>query len=306
VDLSKIYEETVRYSIKAALTQYMGQEGKIHYVVHNAAIITPLGPEVFVNPSEENNILATLTTNNLAPALLTNMLSPFYMVGTRILYVSSIAGDRPGGQTGCYSMSKAFGDRFIQTQQKDQPMNGKLLFASVNPGNVETDIHIKDLRSPKEGFTRAAYFQQFTGQLTPPTIVGLYLKWLLVDSVDNEFTNEHKDWDKRKHNIYDPHQQKHWWRGDVIVDPYLAPTIVSPSTLSVSPDSLSKSISSESLSNMSIDSPHRLELGPPPSLPIHSVSSPPSPSSQKPEQEVPSITLSPPIGSGGIEGNILK
>jgi benzil reductase ((S)-benzoin forming) len=71
------------------------QESKIDYLVHNAAIIEPLGKEALIEApiSELNRILQI---NLVTPILLTASLNPKLTAGSRILNISSRAGEEAG------------------------------------------------------------------------------------------------------------------------------------------------------------------------------------------------------------------
>lgn len=203
-------------SIAAAVAQYLGEHGKLDLVLLNAGVIKPLGPKaIFKAPA--NQIRTCLRTNLESAIVLTGTLYPFYNKekgGTRILYVSSIAGERPGGGTAFYSATKAGLDQWVRAMLKDAPGGEAILFAGVNPGNVETDIHSKDLRQadPAE-FPRAAFFNEMKGKLVPAEKAAEYIVWLLKTASKEEFLKY------PKHSIYNAEQQK-LWSAEVIVDPY--------------------------------------------------------------------------------------
>ncbi len=203
-------------SIAPAVAKYLGEHGKLDLVLLNAGIIKPLGPKaIFTAPA--NQIRTCLRTNLESAIILTGTLYPFYnkeKEGTRILYVSSIAGERPGGGTAFYSATKAGLDQWVRAMLKDAPGGDAILFAGVNPGNVETDIHSKDLRGadPIE-FPRAAFFNEMKGKLAPPEKVAEYIVWLLKTASKEEFLKY------QKHSIYNAEQQK-LWTAEPVVDPY--------------------------------------------------------------------------------------
>jgi NAD(P)-dependent dehydrogenase (short-subunit alcohol dehydrogenase family) len=221
--------EEQQKSISPHVSEILGERAKLNFIAFNAAVITPLGYEaVFASPAEE--IRRTLETNAMSPVLLTNMLFPFYAKQARLLYVSSIAGERPGGGTLLYSISKALIDQFVRALRKecglrkasplppDCPINPwgemDLLVAGVNPGNVETPIHSRDLRGvDPAAMPRVEFFQSMEGKLLTADKAAKYLDWLLTKSTPLQYLAT------EKHTIYDPQEWREW-SPHPIIDPY--------------------------------------------------------------------------------------
>lgn len=227
-DLSKV--EQIEH-ISSQVENILKDQGKLNLVVFNAATIVPNGLEALFNYPVET-INETLVTNATSVVLLTSKLTCFYAKQARLLYLSSIAGERPGGGTLLYSITKAMIDQLVRGLRKDRSLRkgtplpettdlvdpwGKLdlLPACVNPGNVETPIHSRDLRGADPvAMPRVEFFQSMEGKLLAPNIAGMYLCWLLTTASTEQYL------EKDKHTIYDLVQQKLWWKGEPIVDPY--------------------------------------------------------------------------------------
>lgn len=187
------------------------QESKIDFLVHNAAIIGPLGKEVLIEApiSELNRILQI---NLIAPILLTASLNSKLVEGSRILNISSRAGEKAGPGIGMYCVSKAGLDMYTESLQLDRPHG--VLSACVHPGEVDTGMQ-EDLRCQDvTRFPFASFFRKNLNEnkLISPDISAKYLKWLLLETSDENFV-------KTKHNIYD--QSHHlYWHKELIPIPY--------------------------------------------------------------------------------------
>lgn len=182
----------------------------IHYLVHNAAIIDPLGKNALLEakPQEIHNIMEV---NVIAPMILTNQLSGNLAKGSRILLVSSRAGDNVGPGLGLYCISKTAVDRYTQSLQLDMPHG--VLAASVHPGDIDTDMQGDLRKKDTSAFPWGKFFRARRKNLTSPEISGRYLAWLLLKTNDKEFIS-------RKHNIYDTSHHSAWAQGINVTDPF--------------------------------------------------------------------------------------
>lgn len=187
------------------------QESKIDYLVHNAAIIEPLGKEALIE-APLSSLNKILQVNLLAPILLTASLNSKLVKGSRILNISSRAGEKAGPGLGMYCISKAGLDMYTESLQLDHPHG--ILSASVHPGEVDTGMQ-EDLRShdPAE-FPYSRFFQENLQEkkLISPDISAKFLKWLLIKTTDESFV-------KSKHNIYDTSHHLDW-HTEIIPCPY--------------------------------------------------------------------------------------
>jgi benzil reductase ((S)-benzoin forming) len=182
----------------------------IDYLVHNAAIIAPLGQNALLEASPEE-IRKIIEVNVVAPMILTNQLSPNLKVGSRVLMVSSRAGDKAVQGLGLYCVSKVALDRYTESLQLDMPHG--VLTAAVHPGDVDTDMQGDLRQKDTTHFPKALFFRENANKLTPPEVSARYLKWLLLKTTDKEFTAQ-------KHNIYDLSHQAAWSEGIPIKDPF--------------------------------------------------------------------------------------
>lgn len=182
----------------------------IDYLVHNAAVIDPLGKNALLEAAPEE-IYSILQVNVVAPIILTNQLAPSLKAGSRILLISSRAGDKMNEGMGLYCISKVALDRYTESLQLDMPKG--VLAAAVHPGDVDTDMQ-GDLRNKDSAnFPKTIFFRENASKLTPPDVSATYLKWLLLSTTDKEFTAQ-------KHNIYDRSHQAAWSLGQAPEDPF--------------------------------------------------------------------------------------
>ncbi len=181
------------------------QDFKIDYLIHNAAIIEPLGKAALLEASLEI-LEKSLITNLLSPILLTASLNAKLTSGSRVLNISSRAGDQVIEGVGMYCVTKAGLDMYTKSLQLDHSHD--ILVASVHPGEVNTGMQ-ENLRAPTmEEFPLVRLFQQNLeeGNLIKAKISASYLKWLLLKTKDEYFT-------KGKHNIYDKSHHLYWLDG---------------------------------------------------------------------------------------------
>ncbi len=183
---------------------------KVDYLVHNAAIINPLGENALLeaNPEEIRNILEV---NIVAPMILTNQLASNLKKGSRILLISSRAGDKVVPGLGFYCVTKVAIDRYTNSLKLDMP-NG-VLAASVHPGDIDTDMQADLRKEDTTHFSKGTFFRQRKDKLTSPEVSGRYLKWLLLETPDEFFVGQ-------KHNIYDASHHSAWSEGEEIPDPF--------------------------------------------------------------------------------------
>jgi benzil reductase ((S)-benzoin forming) len=183
---------------------------RIHYLVHNAAIINPLGKNALLEakPQEIQNIIEV---NVIAPMILTNQLAPNLTQGSRVLLVSSRAGDKVGPGLGLYCISKTAIDRYTESLNLDLPHG--ILAASVHPGDIDTDMQGDLRKRDTMEFPWGNFFRSKKERLLAPDISARYLTWLLLRTTDEEFS-------QRKHNIYDASHHSAWANGNEVIDPF--------------------------------------------------------------------------------------
>ncbi len=182
----------------------------INYLVHNAAVIDPLGQNALLETSPDE-IYRIVDVNIVAPMILTNQLAPNLKAGSRILMVSSRAGDKVGSGMGLYCLSKTALDRYAESLKLDTPHG--ILAAAVHPGDIDTDMQGDLRKKDTADFPRGKFFRENASKLTSPDVSGRYLKWLLLKTSDKDFAT-------KKHNIYDSSHHAEWADGIDVKDPF--------------------------------------------------------------------------------------
>lgn len=182
---------------------------KIDYLVHNAAIINPLGDKALLEASPKE-IQDIFEVNVIAPMILTNQLAPNLKKGSRILLISSRAGDKVSSGIGFYCITKVAIDRYAESLKLDKP-NG-VLATSVHPGDVDTDMQADLRNKDRSFFSRSNFFRKAHEKLISPETSGRFLKWLLLDTSDDVFI-------AKKHSIMDKTYYPDWNNGVSIIDP---------------------------------------------------------------------------------------
>lgn len=212
--LQEAYPELLRV-IEADLSTCEGQMKvvaeapfHIHYVIHNAAVINPLGPEALLDPASMK-ALATLTQVNIMAPTIINAGLGERIRGARVLMVSSRAGDAMVSGLGAYCAAKTWMDVYMESLQMDKPKG--VLAAAVHPGDVDTGMQ-EDLRKPAVGiFPKTELFREWKAEnkLLSPKVSADYLTWLLLRTDTAYFTS-------MKHDIYNVEHHSEWLRGRVL------------------------------------------------------------------------------------------
>lgn len=179
------------------------KELTIDYLVHNAAVIEPLGEQALINASQ-TTLRKIIETNVMAPILLTAALSTKLSSGSRILNISSRAGDYMIAGLGMYCLSKTALDKYTESFQLDHPKD--ILCANVHPGEVETGMQHQLRSGDEKEFPTTHYFRNNLkeGNLITAEISAQYLTWLLIKTQDDYFIS-------RKHDIYEPSHHQNWY-----------------------------------------------------------------------------------------------
>ncbi len=174
-------------------------DGALSYLVHNAAIITPIGDPDFLHRQPIDSMMSMMDsayrTNVIAPHLLTVALLPELKRAkdAKVLFVSSRAGDVavPGAAT--YSCTKAALDHLVLNLQSS--LQGEISIGTLHPGEVDTDMQAV-LRAP--GKTQSAISAQFReakekNLFISPMVSAKFIAYLLYDTSFEEFSE--KKWD---------------------------------------------------------------------------------------------------------------
>lgn len=173
----------------------------IHFLVNNAAIITPL---TSLDQYTESDLQRIIDTNLTAPMLLTNALLN-QLSGGRILNITSVAADAPIENLGGYCITKCAINRW--TEQLQMEVRERNIFvASVIPGEVDTAMQSELRSAPEESFPLSAEFQRAAQEKTliAPETVALFLEWILNAVPDADYSRP-TPW-----NIYDGWHRQHW------------------------------------------------------------------------------------------------
>ena len=173
----------------------------IDYLVHNAGVITPIGP---LSNLTEENIRQILETNLIAPMLLTKQLLPQINKKGRILHISSPSGHQATAGLGPYCISKA-GINMLTQIQRIEFQAHDILSTYVLPGEVDTDMQKALREASPNNFPLATEFQRAKAlqTLIPIELSASFLEWLLLETSDEEYSQ--KEW-----NIYDTSHHVRW------------------------------------------------------------------------------------------------
>ena len=162
----------------------------VKYLVHNAAILTPVTSLVDLKLKDWRN---HMSINVEAPLFLTQALLT-RMNNSRILNISSGAAHRAVAGWAAYCSSKA--TLFMLYQQMNKELNTKNIFvASVRPGVVNTPMQTLLRQSDPNAFPDLPLFEQYKdeGKLIPVEIVAGFLADILLNTDNDEFSE--KEWD---------------------------------------------------------------------------------------------------------------
>lgn len=185
--------------IKKTVQSTLLDQGTLSYLIHNAAIISPLGDLEYLQEQPTDALYSMIDesyrVNVIAPHLLTIALLQELKKSKdpRILFVSSKAGEiaLPGIVT--YSCCKAALDHLTLNMQHS--LNGKIAVGYLHPGEVDTDMHV-ELRKPSE--ENLAITTQFrkakeNNKLISATTSAQFIVHLLYHTTPTQFSE--KKWD---------------------------------------------------------------------------------------------------------------
>ena len=168
-------------------------KGTLDLLVHNAAVLGPVGPILDQSPEDWKSHMAT---NVEGPLFLTQVLLLKLVENSRVVNISSGAAHQGIPGWGMYCTSKAA--LFMLGQLlKDELAQRNIWFGSVRPGIVDTPMQ-EEIRALKpESFPMVEQFRQYkaTGALVTSELVAQYLEWLLLE-VSGPQLGE-REWDIR-------------------------------------------------------------------------------------------------------------
>jgi benzil reductase ((S)-benzoin forming) len=185
--------------IQETVRSYLVNGGTLSYLVHNAAIIYPLGNLDYLAQQTSSSMLSIMdksyNTNVIAPHLLTIALLSELKKATnaRVLFISSPAAEiaAPGAVT--YSCTKAALDHLVLNLKSS--LKKEVFFGVLNPGEVDTDMQA-ELRALSENqLPISSQYREAKNnhQLLSPKVAAQFIVHLLYDVSLEEFSE--KKWD---------------------------------------------------------------------------------------------------------------
>ncbi|WP_026623457.1 SDR family oxidoreductase [Ectothiorhodospira haloalkaliphila] len=166
-------------------------QGTIHALVHNAAVLEPVGALSEVSLDDWRYQQAV---NVEGPLFLTQALLPYLAEDGRILHVSSGAAHRSLNGWGGYCASKAALYMLYQCLREELGSRS-IHVGSVRPGVVDTPMQQQIRETDEQRFPGVERFRRLKteGQLQPPERVADFMSWILLETGDKQFSLE--EWD---------------------------------------------------------------------------------------------------------------
>ena len=149
-------------------------KGTLDLLVHNAAVLGPVGPILDQNPE---NWRTHMATNVEGPLFLTQALLPNLVQNSRVIHISSGAAHQGIPGWGMYCTSKA-ALYMLGQLLKDELAQRNIWFGSVRPGIVDTPMQEEIRTLNPENFPRVEQFRQYkeTGALVTSELVTQYFE----------------------------------------------------------------------------------------------------------------------------------
>ncbi|MCS7082650.1 MAG: SDR family NAD(P)-dependent oxidoreductase [Bacteroidetes bacterium] len=185
---------------REAALEALPDQASLKWLVHNAAVLDPIGPLASVSLSAWR---AHMAVNVEAPLFLTQLALERMPAGGRILHLSSGAAHRPYVGWGAYCTAKAALHMLYRCLDQELASRG-IRVGSVRPGVVDTPMQARLRATPETLFpARARFIGHYErGELLDPSVVARFLAWLLL-VVDAE-TFAAQEWDIREHGALLP------------------------------------------------------------------------------------------------------
>ncbi len=173
----------------------------VRTVIHNAGVLEPVGPLRDVDVATWRHAMAV---NLEAPVFLTQGLLPLMAAGSRVLHISSGAAHQPSQGWGAYCASKAALYMVYQVYREELSQDG-VLVGSVRPGVVDTPMQAHIRGQTPDRFPSVERFVKLkeNGQLHAPEDVADFIRWVLFQTGDRQFTEQ--EW-----NIGDAEHYRRW------------------------------------------------------------------------------------------------
>lgn len=185
----------------SAILSALGKHEKVKALVHNAAVLEPVGKLMEMDQKAWRN---HMQINIDGPFFLTKALLPKLIPenaeeqrGGRVLHISSGAAHYPYRGWGAYCTSKAAFHMLYRSLALELSPLG-VAVGSARPGVVDTPMQELIRQKDEEEFPDVSRFRQLKeqGTLMDPTEVAIFLDWLLNETDDVEFSE--KEWDIRE------------------------------------------------------------------------------------------------------------
>ena len=151
----------------------------LHLLVHNAAVLGPVGPLLEVSLDDWRSHMAS---NVEGPLFLTRELLPKLVEGSRVIQITSGAAHHGKKGIGLYCTSKAA--LFMLGQiLKDELAKQGVWFGTVIPGQVDTPMQAEIRAIDSEIMPMVEQWRVYktTGSLLKPEFVAQFLVWLLLE-----------------------------------------------------------------------------------------------------------------------------
>ena len=163
---------------------------KVKILVHNAAVLSPVGNVLEVNDEELNYHFAV---NFIAPFNITKKLLSKMVEKGRIFHMSSGAAYSAIPGWGCYCITKASLAMLYKVLKNDLKKYN-LLIGSSSPGVVDTPMQELIRSLDPSIFPLVAKFDLLkkNNKLLNPEVVAKKIGWLLLEADDETFTKQ--DW----------------------------------------------------------------------------------------------------------------
>jgi benzil reductase ((S)-benzoin forming) len=137
-------------------------------LVHNAAVLEPVGAIGSLNPDE---IAAAVAVNLTAPMILTNAVLGAGARSATVVFISSGAAHRPIGGWSVYGATKRGGESFFDALAAQHADDRRVTVVNVNPGVMDTDMQgrVRDFARQDVYFPDRARFLELheRGELPP-------------------------------------------------------------------------------------------------------------------------------------------
>jgi benzil reductase ((S)-benzoin forming) len=184
---------------RAAIAERVG-ERPVRFLVHNAAVLAPVGPLAQIELEAWRYAMAV---NLEAPIFLTQALLP-RLRGGRVLHISSGAAHGPLAGWGAYCISKA--GLFMAYQvMREELSQERVRVGSLRPGVVDTPMQSFIREQDVTRFPSVERFRELKagGQLRAPEEVARFVAGVLLESSEEEY--EAEEWE-----ISNPRHGERW------------------------------------------------------------------------------------------------